>query len=149
MIRATLPAPSVRRAVALAAAAAAILMLALVAGGGSATAAPQQPSLTATLTDDGACTFTTVVTWRGYQVDRVYAMIHHDGVWAGTMEAPSTGPNGGTLKGRTATFKAGAYVSTDTPHAWSVLVQLYSKAGAHLAETWTNIDSVNCTVPPQ
>ena len=108
------------------------------------TAAMKPASFAATLSDDGACGFTLTATWSGAKVAQVIAQWHIDGAYWATSAAPGTGPNGGTIKGRTATFHAGPLTVAAEPHASQALVQFYSAGGANLGETWSNVDTAAC-----
>ena len=135
---------------------AALLALSMATLGASispAMAAAPQPSFAADLSDDGACAFTVVATWKGTKVATVFARFFVDGSFVATMQAPFTAgnPNAGTLKGRTATFNTGAFYPTVESHGWWVLVNFYEGAngtGANLAQLQTNTVTVTCSVPP-
>ena len=109
-------------------------------------AAPPSPSCTAVLTDDGACQFTLIVTWKNVKVGTVYAGWYLDNGFLFTMQAPFTGPNAGTITGHTATFVAGPFMASPGPHSWQVLVQPYSPGGAQLASFYSNVDAVACSI---
>ena len=134
----------------------ALLALGLATLGASlspAVAAAPPPSFAAELSDDGACAFTVVATWKGTKVATVFARFFVDGTFVATMQAPFTpgNPNAGTLKGRQATFHTGAFVPTAEAHGWSVLVDFYdgdNGTGANLAQLQTSTVTVNCSVPP-
>lgn len=133
---------------------AALLALGLTTLGASlppAFAAPQPPSFAADLSDDGACAFTVVATWKGTKVGTVFARFHLDGNYLLTMQAPfiAGNPNAGTLKGRTATFKTGAFATTTDAHSWYVLVDFYAGdngSGELLSQVQTDTVTVNCAV---
>lgn len=121
----------------------------VVAGATSAASAAQAPSYTATLSDDRSCAFALTASWTGARVAKVYAQWYVDGTtFVGTMEAPGPkgAPNTGTLKGRTATFKAGPFASATTSHSWHVLVQFYDSGGAQLKSMDSNVDVAFCAV---
>lgn len=114
--------------------AAALLLVVLSAGTVVAVGAVPAPSYSAALAADSACTFTLKASWKNTSIDTVYGIWYLDDVYVFTTQAPSQGPNGGTLRGRTATMQAGP-VSVDTVgHAWRVLVQFY-RGGANQYET--------------
>lgn len=113
---------------------------------GPAAAVKPVPTYTSQLTTDGNCSFTLKATWpRTAGVAKVYGLWYLDGAWLATTEAPGVGPNGGTIKGRTATFVTGPFASTGA-HDWRVLTQFYSAAGAHLFEMDSNTVTAPCGV---
>ena len=61
-----------------------------------------------------------------------------------TMQAPFTGPNAGTIKGRTATFIPGPFTDTGVDHSLRVLTQFYSAAGARLWSIDSNTIVSHC-----
>jgi uncharacterized repeat protein (TIGR01451 family) len=105
------------------------------------------PVFTASLTDDGACSFTTTATFSNIDVDHVYGFWYVDGSYIFTTEAPGIGPNGGTLTGNTAVMKAGPMYPRSEPHPWQVLVQFYDQ-GAFVAQMYTNLDAPFCGGSP-
>lgn len=120
--------------------------LGFAASAGTAAAAKPTPAVTATLTDNGACSFTLTATWKNAQVDQVIAQWYLDGAFWATQEAPSTGPNPGTFSkaSRTAVFNVGPAVATPgVPHDWQVLVQFYYR-GAFVAQVYSNTVTVEC-----
>jgi hypothetical protein len=121
------------------------LTAAVLAGGAARAGAAPAPVFAADLTDDGSCTFTLRATWKNAKVDHVFGSWNLDGAFLLTTEAPSTGPNGGTMMGRRATMQAGAFAASASPHTWQVLVQFYN-GGAFVAEVWTNVDTASCAV---
>ena len=115
---------------------------------GPAAAVKPAASYTSVLTTDGACGFTLVATWPGTaKVGTVYGLWYLDDAFLATTQAPGVGPNGGTVKGRTATFVTGPFTSTAETHTWRVLTQFYSAAGAHLFERDSNTGAAPCGVP--
>ena len=127
----------------------ATLVLALTAtlAGPASAGKPTVGGYTAVLTTDGACAFTLTATWPGSsKTATVYAMSYLDGSFLATMQAPFTGPNAGTIKGRTATFVTGAFASMPEAHSWRVLTQFYSAAGAFLFQVDSNTISAPCGV---
>lgn len=128
------------------------LLAAVVAGmafGGISSAAVAAPASTfnATLVDDGQCTFTVTASWKNAKVSTVYARLYVDDTFVATLAAPGTGPNAGTLRGRTAVFVAGPFVPVSSSSNWTALIDYYSEAGAQLNQTYTNLDVVPCGVP--
>jgi hypothetical protein len=122
--------------------------LALAATLAGTAAGKPAPTYTSVLTTDGACSFTLQATWpSSAKVGTVYALWYLDDAFLLTMQAPFTGPNAGTIKGRTATFHAGAFTPKPENHTWRVLTQFYSAAGAHLFEMDSNTVSATCGVP--
>ena len=127
--------------------AAAALVIGAVLAGPASAAAPSKPapSFTAVLTTDGACTFTLTATWpASSKVGTVYAMWYFDDAFLFTMQAPFTGPNAGTIKGRTATFVPGPFTDTGVDHSLRVLTQFYSGAGAQLWSMDSNTIVSHC-----
>ena len=115
---------------------------------GPAAAAKPAPTYTAVLTTDGGCGFTLRSTWPGSaRVAVVYGLWHLDGAFLLTTQAPGTGPNGGTVKGRVATNVTGPFAST-AAHDWHVLTQFYDAAGANLFEMNSNTITAPCGVAP-
>lgn len=110
---------------------------------GSVGAAPA-PSYAAVLTVDSACVLTLKATWRNTSVDTVFGIWYLDEAYVFSSQAPFTGPNGGTLKGRTATMHAGPGTPDSVTHTWRVLVQFY-RGGAALNDTNATVDA-NCTI---
>ena len=116
---------------------------------GTAIAAKSGPGYTSVLTTDGACAFTLTATWPGSsKTATVIAMFYLDGAFLATMQAPFTGPNAGTIKGRTATFVTGAFATLPEDHSWRVLTQFYSTAGVQLQSMDSNTVTVPCGVAP-
>lgn len=129
----------------------ALLALGLATLGSSlhpAVAAPPPPSFAAVLSDDGACAFTVVATWKGAKVATVHAQFFIDSIdltgHLFTMTAPGTGPNAGTLRGRQATFETGALAPSAEAHSFHVLVDFVDSAGANLTQMPTNALTLNC-----
>jgi hypothetical protein len=119
----------------------------LAAGVRRATGMPPGPSLSATLTDDGACLFTLTATWKNAKVDFVTGQWYLDGVFQFTSQAPGTPPQGGgTIMGKKAVMQAGPFVATAGPHDWYVLVQYYNGGARVDGDVFTNTDTVNCAV---
>lgn len=126
----------------------------IVGAGVSPAVAAPPPSFAAELSDDGACAFTVVATWKGGKVETVFARFYIDGVFAFTMQAPFTpgNPNAGTFSRRQATFQTGAFYPSGMAHGWSALVDFYDGpdgTGANLAQLPTNTVTVNCYNQPQ
>jgi uncharacterized repeat protein (TIGR01451 family) len=108
------------------------------------------PVFTASLTDDGTCSFTATGTWTNTQIDHVFGLWYAD-TFSGpdlfTTEAPGTGPNGGQLTGNSAVMQTGPFYSSPDTHTWKVLLQFYEN-GAQIAQLWTNEDPVTCSPTP-
>lgn len=121
----------------------ALSSLATVGAVQPATAKPA-PTFSAMLSHDSSCVLTLEAKWSGAQVAQVYVMWKQDGVYRFTSAAPGTGPNGGTLRGRTAVMKAGPLADTGTIHEWTAQVDFYSAAGANLASFDSNADLTTC-----
>jgi hypothetical protein len=124
-----------------------VLLAALSAPAGAAgPAAKPSGAYTAVITTDGSCGFTLKATWPGNsKVATVYGLWYMDDAWLFTTQAPLNGPNGGTIKGRTATITVGPLAQT-TPHSFRVLTQFYSAEGAHLFEMDSNTLTEPCGV---
>jgi hypothetical protein len=127
----------------------AALALGLAGALGQAGAAPPAPTFTATLTHDSTCLFTMTATWNHTKIDHVFGNWYEDdptlsSSWA-TTEAPGTGPNGGTLMGKTAVMQAGPLNTTAETHTHQVRVQFYYR-GAQIQEVFTNVDTANCSI---
>jgi hypothetical protein len=123
----------------------AALALGLAGALGPAAAAPPAPTFTATLTHDAACMFTMTATWNHTKVDQVFGLWYEDGVFWATSEAPGTGPNGGTLIGKTAVMQAGPLNTTANAHDHQVRVQFYYRS-AQVQEVFTNVDTATCSI---
>lgn len=125
------------------------LAIAVVVGLGAVTAVPAQAapasSFSATLTDNGACLFTLTATWKNAHITQVNAFWYLDGVYWATSQAPGTGPNGGTLKGRKAVVQAGPATPSAETHDWSLLVQYYD-GPVFVSQQYSNIDTVTCSL---
>lgn len=117
-----------------------VLSGAAVGGVGAAPA----PTYSAILTADSACALTLKATWRNTSIDTVFGIWYLDDVYVFTTQAPFPGPNGGTIKGRTATMRAGAATVDGVNHSWRVLVQFY-RGGAHQFEMNAPLDAL-CTI---
>jgi hypothetical protein len=115
---------------------------------GPAAALKPAPTYTSVLTTDGACSFGLTATWpSSVKVGTVYGLWYLDGAFLLTTQAPGTGPNASTIKGRTATFATGPFTATTETHTWRVLTQFYSAAGAHLFEMDSNTITATCGIP--
>jgi hypothetical protein len=123
---------------------AALLSLALSGAAVGAVGAAPAPTYSAVLTADSACAFTLKASWKNTTIDTVYGSWYRDDVYVFTTQAPFPGPNGGTIKGRTATMHAGPVTVDTASHTWRVLVQFY-RGGAHQSETNPST-VVPCTV---
>ena len=123
----------------------AALMCLMVSGlaVGTVSAAPA-PSYSAVLTADAGCAFTLKSSWKNTSVDTVYGIWYLEDVYRFTTQAPGIGPNGGTLRGRTATNQAGPMTVDSVNHPWRVLVQFY-RGGAHQFELNATLDAP-CTL---
>jgi hypothetical protein len=112
----------------------------------TAVAAPPQASYTAVFTEQ-SCELDVVAGWKNAKIDQVNAIFFQDGTafenHLFTMQAPSTAPNPGIIKGRTARFHSGALPTTVESHTFYVLVQFYS-GGAHQHEIWLQL-SATCS----
>ena len=123
---------------------AALLSLALSGATVAAVGAAPAPAYSAVLTADSACAFTLKASWKNTSIDTVYGIWYQDDVFRFSTQAPLAGPNGGTLKGRTAIMHAGPATVDSVSHSWRVLVQFY-RGGAHQYEMSAPLD-VSCTV---
>ena len=110
----------------------------------AASAAPA-PTYSAILSADASCNLTLKVTWKNTQVDQVFGIWYYDDAFAFSTVAPGTGPNAGTLKGKTATFSFGPLTQTAETHSWRVLVQPYFR-GAAQPDVNTNVLTVQCGI---
>jgi hypothetical protein len=123
---------------------AALLSLVLSAATTAAVGAAPAPSYSAVLTSDASCAFTLTAGWKNNKIDTVIGIWYQDEEYRFTTQAPFSGPNGGTIRGRTATMHAGPVRVDTASHTWRVLVQFY-RGGAHQFETNASTD-VFCTV---
>lgn len=113
---------------------------------GPAAAARPGPAYTSTLTTDGACGFTLKASWSSSaKVATVYGIWYLDDAILFSTQAPGTGPNGGTVKGRVATMVVGPLASTAS-HNIRVLTQFYDAGGAQLHSMDSNTISAPCGV---
>jgi hypothetical protein len=125
---------------------AALLSVALSGATVGAVGAAPAPSYSAALTADSSCTLTLKATWKNTTVDTVYGIWYQDEVYRFTTQAPFTGPNGGTLRGRTATMQAGPVAIDTTSHAWRVQVDFYWN-GANVGQLNPTV-AVPCWIEP-
>jgi hypothetical protein len=109
---------------------AALLSLALSGATVGAVGAAPAPSFSAVLTSDSSCAFTLKASWKNTTIDTVFGIWYYDNPINDinsifTTQAPFPGPNGGTIRGRTATMHAGPATLDTASHSWRVLVQFY------------------------
>jgi len=113
---------------------AALLSLVLSGATVGAVGAAPTPTYSALLTADSACAFTLKASWKNTSIDTVIGIWYQDDEYRFTTQAPLQGPNGGIIRGRTATMHAGPVPVDTASHSWRVLVQFY-RGGAHQFET--------------
>jgi hypothetical protein len=123
---------------------AALLSVVLSGATVGAVGAAPAPTYSAVLTADSTCAFTLKASWKNTMIDTVYGVWYQDELYRFSTQAPFEGPNGGTLKGRTATNHAGPLTVDTVNHSWRVAVAFY-RGGAYQFETNALLD-VPCTV---
>lgn len=128
-----------------------IVAMAVVLALGGALAGPAGagkpgPAYTSALTTDGTCGFTLKASWSGSaRVATVYGMWYLDTDFLFTTQAPGTGPNAGTVKGRVATMVVGPLAPTAS-HNIRVITQFYDAGGAQLHSMDSNTITAPCGV---